>query len=137
MTHTYTHTPNSYTHTYTSDGYMHTFDSDGGGTTRSSSESEFEPGYVSKQRKKKRHKRANEDISPSDYVRTTGRKKGAVSYKDFYGSNDEDSDGGGGGNGERRGEDVEEGGEVPVLEEDNREAIEKILCKRIGKVGGK
>lgn len=104
-----------------------------GGTTASSSESEFEPGYSSKQRKKKKQKkqkRMNRDFdSPSDYVRTTGRSRGVVSYKNFYGSDVNDSEKEGGGEGE--------GGELVPLVEDNRETIEKILKKRIGKIGGK
>ena len=110
-----------------------------GGTTGSSSESEFEPGYVSKQRKKKKRKQYGQKgltgvvDSPSDYVRTTGRSKGVVSYKDFYGS-DVDGSGEGEGMNEEKGE---EEGEAVIPVEDNREAIEKILKKRIGRPGGK
>ena len=115
-----------------SDGYMHSFVSDGG-STASSSESEFEPGYASKaKKKKKKHKDASRGFdSPSDYLRTTGRSKGVVSYKDFYGSDVNES----GEEGEEGVEDLGEGGAVPLVE-DNRETIEKILKKRIGKVGG-
>ncbi len=116
---------------FNSDGYMHTFVSDGG-SSGSSSESEFEPGYVSKKRKKQKQKKGvNQELdSLSDYVRTTGRRKDVVSYKD-YGS-DEDGEGGG------EELELEEGGEaqVAMVLEDNRETIEKILKKRIGRVGG-
>ena len=102
-----------------------------GVTSGSSSESEFEPGYTSKQRKKKkRGKAAERDISPSDYVRTTGRSKGVVSYTNFYGSDVGGSDEGEGG------EELEEGVEVVPLVEDNRDGIERILKKRTGRVGG-
>lgn len=126
-----------------SDGYTHSFMSDGGGSSSESSESEFEPGYSTSKQKKKRKKRkklkrvgAERDTeSPLDYVRTTGRSKGVISYKDFY-----DSDGGGSGSGEGEGlgggEEAGEEGGGAVLVEDNREGIEKILKKRFGKIGG-
>jgi hypothetical protein len=113
-----------------------------GDSSASSSESEFEPGYVKQRKKKKKKKRKkgtsrNADVSPSDYVRTTGRSKGVVSYKDFYGSDEEGSgDGEGGENGEGGVAEGEGSIEYAVVE-DNREAIEKILKKRIGKVGGR
>lgn len=99
------------------------------GTTNSSSESEFEPGYASKRGKKKKHKGTNKTLD-SDYVRTTGRSKGVVSYKDFYGGSAGEESGEGG-------EEKEEGEEVLPLVEDNRETIEKILKKRVGRIGGK
>ena len=62
---------------------------------------------------------------PSDYVRMTGRKKGAVSYKESSGSEVTDSDM------------VVEGAEGVPAVEDNREGIEKVLMKRKGRVGGR
>ena len=121
-----------------SDGYRHSFLSDGGVSTAESSESEFEPGYVTKRRsKKKKRKGTGKDPEMlSDFVRTTGRSRGVVSYKDFYGSEEEEGGGEGGGGGEEGMEGVEEGVELLPPVEDNRETIEKILKKRIGKVGG-
>lgn len=112
---------------------MHSFLSDGV-SSASSSESEFEPGYAKKKKKPKKGVNCNTDVSPSDYVRTTGRNKGVVSYKDF--GSDGSNDGEGGEDGEGR---VVEGEGVPEIAvvEDNREAIEKILKKRMGRVGGK
>lgn len=52
----------------------------------------------------------------------TGRRTGVVSYKESSGT---DSD-----------EVVERKEQQQEVEEDNREAIERILKKRIGKVGG-
>lgn len=105
-----------------------------GATSGSSSESEFEPGYAtSKHRKKKKQRKQPADrdnVSPSDFVRTTGRSKGVVSYTNFYGS-----DVGGSGDGEG-GEELEEGVEVIPPVEDNREGIERILKKRTGRLGG-
>ena len=100
-----------------------------------SSESEFEPGYTSKRRSKKRKRKGgSKDVdSLSDYVRTTGRNRGVVSYKDFYGSGEGSDEGGGEEGGEGLGE--EEMELVPLVM-DNRETIEKILKKRIGTVGG-
>ena len=98
--------------------------------TGSSSESEFEPGYASKQRKKKNRLKGepNRDVdSPSDFTRTTGRSKGIISYKDFYGSEVEEGE-------EEEGVNEMEMAVPPV--EDNRENIERILRKRIGRVGG-
>lgn len=109
---------------------MHSFVSDGG-STGSSSESEFEPGYASKRSKKKKSKHRDGGDSPSDYTRTTGRSKGVVSYKNFYGSDGNES-------GEENGEEpMEGGGEMVPLVEDNRETIEKILKKRAGRIGGR
>ncbi len=110
------------------------FLSDGGGSTADSSESEFEPGYTAKRRsKKKKRKGAGKDGDLlSDCVRTTGRSRGVVSYKDFYGSEEEGS----GGGGEEGGEGAEEGVELVPPVEDNRETIERILKKRIGRAGG-
>ena len=122
---------------------MHRFESDGGGGGSSlggSSESEFEPGCTSKRKKKQqRRKGAGQQAmgfhSPSsDYVRTTGRSKGIVSYKDFYGSDMGSSENGGEG-GEEGAEPADAEGGVLVVE-DNRETIEKILKKRLGKIGG-
>lgn len=113
---------------------MHSFVSDGG-STGSGSESEFEPGYASKRskKKKKKYKEGGGGFdSPSDYTRTTGRSKGVVSYKDFYGSGSEGNESGG----EEEGEEPMEGGEALPLVEDNRETIERILKKRAGRVGG-
>lgn len=56
-----------------------------------------------------------------------------ISYKNFYGSDE----GSGDGEGEENGEGGVAEGEGTVLVEDNRETIEKILKKRIGRVGGK
>lgn len=112
---------------------MHNFVSDG--ASSESSESEFEPGYASKHGKKKRkHRDGGRGFdSPSDYTRTTGRSKGVVSYKDFYDSAGNES----GEGGEEEGEEPVEGaGEVVPLVEDNREAIERILKKRVGRIGG-
>ena len=81
----------------------------GYGSGQSSSGSEFEPGRLARRNQK-----------PSDFVRMTGRKKGVVSYKETSGS---DSD-------------VVERQEQEEVEEDNREAIERVLKKRIGHVGG-
>lgn len=103
-----------------------------GATSGSGSESEFEPGYASKQGKKKKQRKAadRDNVSPSDYVRTTGRSKGVVSYTNFYGSDVGGSDDGDGG------EELEEGVDVVPPVEDNREGIERILKKRTGRVGG-
>ena len=81
----------------------------GYGSGQSSSGSEFEPSRLTKRNQR-----------PSDFVRMTGRKKGVVSYKETSGS---DSD-------------VVERQEQVEVEEDNREAIERVLKKRIGQVGG-
>ena len=122
-----------------STGYEHTFESDGE-VSGSSSESEFEPGGYRRRGKKSKHRRAGNSgsnsraaSSPTDFTRTTGRSRGVVNYKDFYGGSGESGEGGGGG------EEVGEGGEgetlVPLVE-DNRETIEKILKKRVGLAGG-
>ena len=55
-----------------------------------------------------------------------------VSYKDFYMS-DEGNESGAAEEGE---EPLEGGGEMVPLVEDNRETIERILRKRVGRVGG-
>lgn len=109
-----------------SEGYEHSYVS---AASSSSSESEFEPGYGgSKKRKKKR--KAHSQQQMSDFIRMTSRKKGVISYKESSASGNSDS------------EKVElEGGEgvegEGVMEvEDDRECIEKVLKKRIGKVGG-
>lgn len=76
---------------------------------QSSSGSEFDPGRTKRKQK------------PSDFVRMTGRRTGVVSYKESSGT---DSD------------EVMERREQQEMEEDNREAIERVLKKRIGQVGG-
>ena len=88
----------------------------------SSSESEFEPGGGGGRR---RRRRKIEGQGSSDFVRMTSRRKGVISYKESS-SELVDSD--------EAAEDVR-WEEAPV--EDNREAIEKVLSKRIGRVGGK
>lgn len=60
----------------------------------------------------------------SDYVRMTSRKRGVVSYKESSKS-------------ELSGEEVREeweveGGGGGAVEEDNREAIERVIKKRVG-----
>ncbi len=115
-----------------STGYEHRFESEGE-FSGSSSESEFEPGGYQKRRgkKSKRHGHNNDraEASPSDFTRTTGRSRGVVNYKDFYGASESGEEG----------ENVGEGAEgeaIAPLEEDNRETIERILKKRVGLVGG-
>ncbi len=83
----------------------------------SSSESEFEPGGGAARRRRRREQTA------TDFVRMTSRRKGVISYKES--SSEEVEEGLGGGEGEG----------PPV--EDNRETIEKVLKKRMGRVGGK
>lgn len=75
--------------------------------------SDFDPGGGAQRRKPR----------PSDYVRMTSRKKGTISYKESSGSELTDSDM------------VVERGEGAPAEEDNREGIEKVLMKRMGRVG--
>ena len=77
--------------------------------------SDFDPGGGAQRRKPR----------PSDYVRMTSRKKGTISYKESSGSELTDSDM------------VVERGEGAPAEEDNREGIEKVLMKRMGRVGGR
>ena len=96
----------------------------------SSSESEFEPGYGgSKKRKKKRNKASQQQMS--DFVRMTSRKRGVISYKESSASGNSDSE-----KAELEGGEEGEGGEGVMEVEDDRECIEKVLKKRIGKVGG-
>ena len=112
-----------------SEGYEHSYVS---AESSESSESEFEPGWGgSKKRKKK--KKATSQQQFSDFVRMTSRKRGVISYKESSESGDSNSekaelDGGDGVEGE--------GGEGMMEVEDNRDCIEKVLKKRIGKVGG-
>ena len=115
-------------------GYEHTFVSDGE-VSGSSSGSEFEPGgYQRRRGKKAKQRRGNNNgsnrvtSSPSDFTRTTGRSRGVVNYKDFYGGSEGEGE-------DEAGEGAE--GETPVpAVEDNRETIERILKKRVGLVGG-
>lgn len=82
----------------------------------SESDSEFEPGS----RGKKKRKRGT--VS-SDFVRMTSRKRGVVSYKESSHSDLSSDEGEGGEEGER--------GEVALLEEDNRDSIERVLkCRQ-------
>lgn len=112
-----------------SEGYEHSYVS---AESSESSESEFEPGWGgSKKRKKK--KKGGSQQQFSDFVRMTGRKRGVISYKESSASGNSDSekaelDGGEGVEGE--------GGEGVMEVEDNRECIEKVLKKRVGRVGG-
>lgn len=85
----------------------------------SSSDSEFEPGGGRGRKKRQRGQ------ATSDFVRMTSRRRGVVSYKE---SSPEHVDS----------DEVVEGRawEEPQVE-DNRETIEKVLKKRIGREGGK
>ena len=115
---------------YSSSGYEHTFESDIE-VSGSSSDSEFEPGGLHSKRNKRNKRRTQKkgnnkcSVLPSDFTRTTGRSKGVVSYKDFYGSEE----------GEEHVEGEEDEVPLPVVE-DNRETIERILKTRVGIVGG-
>ena len=108
-----------------SEGYEHSFQSVHDLT--SDTDSEFEPGYAKRKKKKKRHQ-TRDDFTSSDFIRMTSRKRGVISYKETSSSANEDSDGMGGVEGE--------GGERMELVEDNRECIEKVLKKRNGRIGG-
>ncbi len=99
-------------------GYEHSYESASAVST--GSESEFEPAYT----KKKKRKRASE--ANTDFIRMTSRKRGVVSYR-------ESNSGGEGEGGSGEGvEGLEEGPQV----EDNRDTIERVLKKRIGPVEG-
>ena len=100
-----------------SDGYEFGFASADSQGSEKGSDSEFNPGGGAQRRKPR----------PSNYIRMTSRKRGAISYKESSGSELMDSD-----------MVVERGGGegVPAEEEDNREGIEKVLMERKGRVGG-
>ena len=81
----------------------------------SNSDSEFEPGGVTRRKNKR-------STASSDFIRMTSRRKGVVSYKE---SSHSDLSGDSGEGGEGR------GGEGIVAEEDSREAIERVIKCRL------